>query len=220
MDHNAPQASSEAQDQKGLASPKSARAPSTLGARLKLPTRLRTAIRALHRDAGYLAVGLTFVYALSGLAVNHIEDWDPNFTQVRNEYTMQLPANAADDATAQSVLRALEIDETPLGVYRSTPDRLEITLAESTLYVSSRGHVVQEGQSPRFLLRAANWLHLNRGKKAWTYVADTYAVVLLLLATSGLFMIPGRKGVLGRGALFVLTGAAVPVLYVWLSGGP
>ena len=32
-------------------------------------------------------------------------------------------------------------------------------------------------------------LHLNRGKKAWTYVADTYAVILLYLAVSGLFMI-------------------------------
>ena len=37
-------------------------------------------LRAIHRDVGYLAVGLTFVYALSGLAVNHIADWDPNFT--------------------------------------------------------------------------------------------------------------------------------------------
>jgi hypothetical protein len=32
----------------------------------------RPTLRALHRDFGYLAVGLTFVYALSGLAVNHI----------------------------------------------------------------------------------------------------------------------------------------------------
>jgi hypothetical protein len=69
-------------------------------------------------------------------------------------------------------------------------------------------------------LRAANWLHLNRGKKAWTLVADTYAVMLLYLAISGLFMIPGRKGLLGRGAVIAALGAAVPVGYVVFSGGP
>ena len=31
-------------------------------------------------------------------------------------------------------------------------------------------------RSSRFFLRVANWLHYNRGKKAWTYVADVYAV--------------------------------------------
>jgi hypothetical protein len=45
-------------------------------------------------------------------------------------------------------------------------------------------------------------------------------VLLLLLAGSGLFMIPGKKGLIGRGALIAAAGAAVPVLYVVLSGGP
>ena len=39
-------------------------------------------MRIVHSDLGHLAVGLTFVYALSGLAVNHITDWgdgDPSF---------------------------------------------------------------------------------------------------------------------------------------------
>jgi hypothetical protein len=70
------------------------------------------------------------------------------------------------------------------------------------------------------LLRVANWLHLNRGKKAWTYVADGYAAFLLILAGTGLFMLPGRKGLIGRGGLLVALGVAVPVLYVTLSGGP
>ena len=42
----------------------------------------------------------------------------------------------------------------------------------------------------------------------------------LYLAISGLFMIPGRKGLVGRGALIAALGAAVPVGYVVLSGGP
>ena len=88
-----------------------------------------------------------------------------------------------------------------------------------TLHVNvETGHVVDEGQKPRFILRFANWLHLNRGKKAWTYVADAYAAGLLLLATSGMFMIAGKKGMLGRGAVFVTLGVAIPVVYVVLAG--
>src|SRR5262245_65253752 len=41
--------------------------------------RWRAWLRAIHRDIGYLAVGFTVIYALSGIAMNHIDDWDPNF---------------------------------------------------------------------------------------------------------------------------------------------
>jgi hypothetical protein len=94
-------------------------------------------------------------------------------------------------------------------------------LEDRTVEVDTHARtVLVQGQSPRFVLRAANWLHLNRGKAAWTLIADAYAVGLLLLASSGLFMIPGRKGLVGRGGVLALFGAAIPVLYVHWSGGP
>ena len=80
--------------------------------------------------------------------------------------------------------------------------------------------MLDEGQRSRFFLRLANWLHLNRGKRAWTYVADAYAIGLLVLALGGVLMYPGRMGLFGRGGIFLLIGIAVPVLYVTLSGGP
>lgn len=184
----------------------------------RLPGKVRALIRAAHRDAGYLGVGLTLVYALSGLAVNHIEDWDPNFTQQEREYHVAWPDDANDDSIAAHVLETLGVQETPNSVYRVSPERLEITLAQSSLFVGPDGRVLQQGQSPRLLLRAANWLHLNRGKRAWTYVADVYAVALLGLALSGLVMIPGRKGFWGRGMVLVAIGALVPTLYVAMYG--
>jgi len=181
---------------------------------------LRALLRALHRDAGYLTVGLTFVYALSGLAVNHISQWDPNFKNYQSERHVAVPLPAADDAAAQKVLGALGITEQPREVYRAAPTQLEISFDRRSLHVdTASGRVVDEGQKPRFLLRAANWLHLNRGKKAWSYVADGYAVFLLFLAISGMFMLPGRRGLFGRGAILISLGAAVPILYVTLSHG-
>jgi hypothetical protein len=183
----------------------------------------RPLLRNLHRDAGYLVVGFTLIYAVSGLAVNHIgsANWDPNFTSYRAERQVPVPLPAADQAAAAQVLTALELRGPARSIYRASPSRLEIELDRRRLHVNTAtGRVLEEGQKPRLLLRAANWLHLNRGKRAWTIAADAYAVLLLFLAISGLFMLPGRKGVLGRGGLLVLAGIAVPVLYVALSGGP
>ena len=45
----------------------------------------------VHRDLGYLAVGLTIVYGISGLAVNHKADWNPSY-RVREDR----PAHRAD----------------------------------------------------------------------------------------------------------------------------
>ena len=160
----------------------------------------RAWLRALHRDFGYLAVGLTFIYALSGLAVNHIADWDPSFENFEREYSVTGLVGNDDAADAATVLAQAGIDETPEDIYRVTDELLEITLPERTLHVTiSDGAVFEEGRTARPFLRVANWLHLNRGKKAWVWFADGYAIVLVFLATSGMFMIAGKKGLLGRG---------------------
>ncbi|MCX4243959.1 PepSY-associated TM helix domain-containing protein [Paraliomyxa miuraensis] len=184
--------------------------------------RWRQWLRALHRDFGYIAVGLTFIYALSGLAVNHIADWDPSFENFEREYVVETPLPTDDDeAAAVLVQRHAGIAEAPIDVYRVTDDLLELTFEHRTLHVTlSDGKVFEEGQEPRVFLRAANWLHLNRGKKAWTWFADGYAVVLVFLATSGLFMLPGRKGLLGRGAVLVGLGIAIPLVYLSYVGSP
>jgi len=182
--------------------------------------RWRRQLRSLHRDVGYLLVGLTFVYALSGLAVNHIEDWDPNFNQFEVEHQLAAPLPDDEQAAAAAVLDQLDIDETPSDVFLYEQE-LEIQLDNRSLYVNGETMtILDRGQRARPGLRVANWLHLNRGKKAWTVVADGYAVLLLFLACSGMLMLPGKKGLAGRGWILVVLGAAVPIAYVVLSGGP
>jgi len=185
------------------------------------PFRWRPALRALHRDIGYLAVGLTFVYAVSGIAVNHIADWDPSFANFAREIPLEEPLPKDDVAAAARAQALADISGAPSDVYRSDDGILEITFDDRTLHVDEKGRrILEEGREPRVFLRAANWLHLNRGKEAWTYFADGYAMMLLLLACSGMFMLPGRKGLFGRGAFFVGIGIAAPLIYLAQAGGP
>lgn len=179
----------------------------------------RALLRAVHRDVGYTAVGLTFVYAVSGLAVNHVASWDPNFANTTSTHELGAPLPDDDAAAKRLVLSKLGITDEPREVYREG-DELEVIFEHRTLHVTTAtGHVVDEEQKPRFFVRAANFLHLNRGKKAWTWFADSYAVGLLFLATSGMFMIAGKKGLFGRGMFFVIAGVAVPLVYLALVRG-
>lgn len=192
--------------------------PGRLGATIR--KRWRGWLRAIHRDVGYLAVGLTLIYAVSGLAINHINDWDPNFKTYERERTIApIPAEVPDEEAFATARRALGVG-TPRSTYRAGDEiYLEYDYKKLVVYGDS-GRVVEQGREPRFLLRVANWLHYNRGKRAWTYIADAYAVLLLYLAISGLFMIKGKHGLKWRGAIILALGAAVPIGYVSWSGGP
>lgn len=180
----------------------------------------RAWLRAIHRDIGYFSVGFTLLYACSGLLLNHIDDWDSNFKASERELT--IPAIAADVPDSEAVARVVAATgiAAPTDVYRAG-DELHLTIpnGQATVYGES-GLVVIQASEPRFLLRIINWLHVNRGKKAWTLIADIYAVLLVYLAVSGLLMIKGRLGLRWRGAALMTAGIAVPALYVALAGGP
>ncbi len=181
--------------------------------------RWRGWLRAIHRDFGYLAVGFTIIYALSGLAINHISDWDPNFKASERSLTIEpIPAELPDDEAVKRVLAATGTG-TPDDVYRAG-DEIRLSYSGGSQVTVIGSQVTVQERSERFFFRVANWLHYNRGKKAWTYMADIYAVMLLYLAISGIFMIKGKLGLKWRGTILIGLGVAVPLAYVVLSGGP
>ena len=49
------------------------------GEMLSLRMNLSKFNRVTHRDMGYLIAGLTIIYALSGIALNHKNNWNPNY---------------------------------------------------------------------------------------------------------------------------------------------
>jgi len=183
--------------------------------------RWRGWLRAVHRDFGYLAVGFTLIYAASGIAINHIADWDPNFKATEKTLTIEpIAADLPDDVAVKRVTDAAGTG-TPDDVFRAG-DEIRLTYSSGTKVtaIGDTGQITVQARSSRFFLRVANWLHYNRGKRAWTYMADLYAIMLLYLAISGIFMIKGRLGLRWRGAVLISLGLGVPLGYVALSGGP
>jgi hypothetical protein len=189
---------------------------------------------ATHRDIGFLCAGLTVVYAVSGIAVNHREDWDYNYSStithrqvgspaalLGREGAADLLAREAEAALVESIVKALGRSERPRKVFWRAPDRLSLFFdtkgRDFVDYVPSTGVAEVVSLAERPLLRPFNFLHLNESRRWWTFVADGYAALLLILAITGAVLIPGRRGLRWRGGTLLGLGVLLPlVAYVLL----
>lgn len=169
----------------------------------------------LHRDIGYLCVGLTIIFGISGIAVNHIEHWNPNYKVEEIEFKINPITVTNENDMAAAVVSQLNINEKIESTFRSSPEKLKIFLSNRTIeFNASNGQGVIELIGERTLLYDMNFLHLNHAKKAWTYFSDLYAVALIFLAVSGLFILKGKKGIAGRGAWLTAIGLIFPIIFL------
>jgi hypothetical protein len=171
----------------------------------------------LHRDLGYLCVALTVIYAISGIAVNHIHQWNPNYKVERESVSFE-PIPVTDRETmAELAVERLALPGPPNDLFRRDPQTLLLFYDGWSVEVQATdGVATVERSRERFLLRDFNVLHLNHPKGLWTWIADAYAALLLLLAITGMFVLKGKKGLTGRGKWWVLAGLVVPVLFLVL----
>jgi hypothetical protein len=173
--------------------------------------------RALHRDVGYIAVALVLAYSLSGLAVNHIEDWNPNYRFAEHAIDLGPLPPGPPPALEAAVVERLHLDRASVrGHFLETDTELRVFLTdgqEVRLDVTT-GRGVHKTITRRAVLFELNSLHLNNLKGVWTYVADLFAVALAFLAVSGMIMMKGDRGFMGRGKWFVGAGLLVPIGFV------
>jgi uncharacterized protein len=179
--------------------------------------RVRRLLWLLHRDVGYFLFGLTLIYAVSGIAVNHIADWNPNYAITVTPAAIQtLGAGNLNELERQATqalgLRPGEVT----GRYQPSKSELVLFLqhgGEARLNLVTGEARIQRVR-PRLLIFESNLLHLNRIRGAWTYVADAFALLLAFLAISGVVMLKGQTGLLGRGKWLVAAGILVPLAFV------
>ena len=167
-------------------------------------------LRVIHRDLGFFLVGITLIYAISGILLNHLSGKDPAFrTETK---TIQLAANLNEngltavwnvDKELPPMKRIMRIDENNLRVF------LEGGLG---VYNVSNGSLSFEHSEKRILIYWINRLHYNKVKN-WSPVADFFAGSLILLAVTGLFIVKGKRGLAGSGKWYLLLGLLIPILF-------
>lgn len=173
----------------------------------------------LHRDIGFLCIGLTLIYAISGIAVNHIShSWNPSYTIDKESGTVSpLPEDSQPDMEYISkILGELEEVGTFKNAAMIAPGSLRIFVEGNTIDLRlATGQVLMEKVDRIPILYEVNYLHLNKGKGIWTWLADIYGVALCFLALSGILMIKGKQK--KRGLVLTSLGFLMPLIYLWVG---
>ncbi len=179
--------------------------------------RWRHLFRVVHRDIGYVAVALTLAYGLSGIAVNHIDDWNPNYAYAERSVDIgALPAGTLAEKEA-FVVTKLGLDRSQVrGHFQETATELRVFLVEGqeARVDMATGRGTLKTITKRAVFFEVNALHLNNLKGIWTYVADIFALALMILALTGMTMMKGDRGFLGRGKYFVGAGLVIPTAFL------
>ncbi len=173
--------------------------------------------RILHRDLGYFFFGMTLIYALSGIALNHIDDWNPSYSIQSQEITMEsLPTDpsAIDRDDALDIAEKYGEKDHFRNYYFPEPGSLKIFIEDGSITLnldSGKGKLEKTSRRPVFY--EVNYLHYNPNAW-WTWFSDIYAAGLIIIAVTGLFILRGKKGIKGRGAWLTAMGILVPLIFL------
>lgn len=183
---------------------------------MKLPSsRVRLWCRSIHRELSYFFAGAVLVYAVSGLVMNHRDTIDPHYSVTRTSLTLAgLPDEAGcDRAAVERLLARAGVAESYTKHYFPKPGRLKVFLrGGSSLEADlASGEALYESLRRRPLLSALTTLHYNPGRW-WTWFADLFALCLIAITVTGLFMLQGPRGLRGRGGVELAAGILLPLL--------
>lgn len=174
--------------------------------------------RATHRDIGYLITGLTIIYALSGIALNHKNDWNPNYLVDTYEFTtdLSLSRDSFNEDTARAILKTIPGNPVYKTSHFPSGSRLTIFIDGGFVQVNTaNGKGIVERISKRPLFYQINFLHYNPGKW-WKWFSDIFCLSLILVTITGLFIIKGKNGITRRGAILTIIGIVLPLLFLFI----
>lgn len=168
-----------------------------------------------HRDLGYFFSGLIIIYCLSGIALNHVDDWNPDFIITKNEIGLDKNYTAAAITEQDISFFNSLVGEEQHRIYDfPTKDQLKIYYKDASLHLyfaTNKG--VYECISKRPIFYEFNAIHRN-SIAHWKWVSDVFALMLILITVTGLFVLKGKNGISGRGKWLVLAGILPPLIAI------
>ena len=173
--------------------------------------------RILHRDIGFFFVGATIIYGLSGIALNHINDWNPNYFVDLTDFQTTIDLHKSANAK-ENILKLLDDVDNRRNYkqhYYPQRDYLKIFLrgGSSAVVNVETGEGQIEYLKKRFVFYQVNYLHYNP-QYWWTWFSDIFAGALIFLALTALFIVRGKKGAWGRGGIYIALGIIIPILFL------
>lgn len=171
----------------------------------------------IHRDAGFFFAGLILIYAISGVALNHVGSWDPDFSVERREY--KIDNNIEKNKITKTDIVNLSKLSGEHGKYYlydfPTDSTMKIYFDNASLEVFFKEHKsVYEKVSKRAFFYQINKLH-RAVNDTWIVIADIFAGFLVLLTVSGFIIAWRKKYLLPRGIILIALGILLPLFFIF-----
>ena len=177
--------------------------------------------RNIHREFSFFFAGVVCIYAISGICLNHKRDFNSNISISRHEISMQGVFPSAADSLSEDALHGFiaqlpdvetytkhaPVGENSVKIFFKGGSSLEVNMDDG----SARYEKIRK----RKFFSSLNRLHYNP-TRWWTWFSDIFAVCLLLITLTGLFMLKGPKGLIGRGGIEFIIGILIPLMFILL----
>nr|WP_299423082.1 PepSY-associated TM helix domain-containing protein [uncultured Emticicia sp.] len=173
--------------------------------------------RSLHRDLGYLYVGLIISFSISGILQNHRDAWKPEkYSSETKQVSVQLPQDEKEltEDFAKNLGEKLGIKDK---FRRSTVKKGELKISYEKNEVeidikSGKGEIVTYSNTP--LISQMHLLHKSTSNW-WIYYSDVFGIALLTIAITGMMMIKkGKFSFKERGWKLAAAGIIFPLVFL------
>lgn len=161
-------------------------------------------VRSLHRDLGFLTIGLVVFYALSGIILIY-RDVDFMKQEVLNE--ISLPVNLSSEELS-STLRLKNLKVT-------SQDSTTINFAQGT-YSKTTGMARYTSSEVIFPFNKFINLHKATSQSPSHWLTTLFGIVLLFLAVSSFWMFKSGTRQFRRGLLLSVTGVVISILLLFI----
>ena len=174
--------------------------------------------RGLHRDIAYFYIGLIISFSLSGIALNHRRDWNPQkYTYEKKAvgYTIPEIESEIDEQWLTEFSSSIEVDQS----IRKT------TLEDGEFKVFYEYDVVtidaKTGKGEHEMVRRIpvlgqmSFLHITT-EPLWIWYSDIFGLAMVTIAVTGMFISKGKFSFTQRGWRLSLLGIIFPFLILYL----
>jgi hypothetical protein len=180
--------------------------------------KIRKLLRILHRDLGYFIVGMTIVYGLSGIFLNHRHDFNPDYNIYFDSFQTEIgPGTTVTEPMLRDILAGLEHGVVYKKHYTTNQGNIKIFIENGEVVINPEtGEGTMSYLKKRPIIFEMNKLHKASIGTLWKWVSDAMAVILIFVAVSGLFLLKGKRGFGRWGLWWTIAGIVVPLFFAMM----
>ncbi|MBL7864902.1 MAG: PepSY-associated TM helix domain-containing protein [Cyclobacteriaceae bacterium] len=180
---------------------------------------MKLTARNTHRDIAYFFLGLIIAFSISGIFLNHRQDWHPRrYSYSIREITLPAPilkeevtdtfvTNFTASQKIEDNLRRFSVDDKNNLRISYTMNDVQVDLATGV------GKIETYRTTP--LLGQMTQLHIDTNKW-WIYYSDVFGLAMLTIAITGMFIERGKNSFRQRGWWLALLGLIFPLIFLFL----